>query len=260
MSSEMNSKELAFALNVCALAGQIAMDYFERGVTASAKADGTEVTVADKEAERIIRNGIASTFPDDAILGEEEGETAGKNSRRKWIIDPIDGTYNYARGIPIFATLLALEEDGEIVLGIVNAPARGDMYWAEKGKGAFRNGRALRVSDCSDISRAQFNFGALSRIRRDGYWNGFTKVVEQTYRQRGYGDYLSFAYVFEGKAEASLEMGVKPWDLAPMKIIVEEAGGRYSDLSGGASVYTGNCLISNGVLHDSILSALQNQS
>jgi histidinol-phosphatase len=260
MTSEMNSKELSFALNVCALAGQISMDHFQRGVTASAKADGTEVTVADKETERIIRSGIANTFPDDAILGEEEGETEGKKAGRKWIIDPIDGTYNYARGIPIFATLLALEVNGEVVLGVVNAPARGDMYWAERGKGAFRNGVPVKVSDCSDVSRSQFNFGALSRIRRDGYWNGFTRVVEQTYRQRGYGDYLSFAYVFEGKAEASLEMGVQPWDLAPMKIIVEEAGGRYSDLSGGNSIYTGNCLISNGRVHDPILSLLQSQS
>jgi histidinol-phosphatase len=258
--SDLNSKELAFALDVCQLAGQIALDHFEKGITASAKADGTEVTEADKEAEKIIRRGIAGTFPDDAILGEEEGETPGKVAGRRWIIDPIDGTYNYARGIPIFATLLALEVNGEVVLGVVNAPAKGDMYWAERGHGAYRNGHRLTVSNCSDLARAQFNFGALKRIHQEGYWNGFTHVVQQTYRQRGYGDYLAFAYVFEGKAEASLEVGVHPWDLAAMKVIVEEAGGRYSDLSGGSSIYTGSCLISNGRLHDPLLALLKNQS
>jgi histidinol-phosphatase len=258
--SEVNSKELSFALDVCSLAGQIALDYFAKGVTASAKADGTEVTEADKEAEKIIRRGISNTFPDDAILGEEEGETAGKVAGRRWIIDPIDGTYNYARGIPIFATLLALEVNGEVVLGVVNAPVAGHTYWAERERGAFRNGHRLAVSDCSDLSKAQFNFGALKRICSAGYWSGFTHVVQQTYRQRGYGDYLAFSYVFEGKAEASLEVGVQPWDLAPMKILVEEAGGRYSDLSGGNSIYTGSCLISNGRVHDPLLELLKNQS
>lgn len=236
------------------------MDHFQRGVSTERKHDGTEVTIADKETERVIRDAIKAEFPADAILGEEEGESGAAGAVRKWIVDPIDGTYNYARAIPIFSTLLALEVNGEVVLGVINAPARGELFWAERGKGAFKNGHRLRVSDCSDVSQAQFNFGALKRIRRDGYWEGFTRVVAQTYRQRGYGDYMSFGYVFEGKAEASLEVGVQAWDLAPMKILVEEAGGRYSDLNGGNSIYTGSCLVSNGRVHEPILELLKSQS
>jgi histidinol-phosphatase len=241
------------------------MEYWMKGIEAEMKDDDTPVTAADRQCERVIREGIGAAFPQDAILGEEEGETEGlpgrpgaatAQGRRKWIIDPIDGTYNYARGVPIFATLLALEQDGEIVAGVVHAPAAGDTYWAEKGCGAYKNGQRLRASDYGDLSRSQLNFGALNRIRADGYWDGFTRLVGSTYRQRGYGDYLGFAQVFEGKAEIMLEVGVKAWDLAPMKILIEEAGGRYSDLSGGQSVYTGSCLVSNGLVHDRVLELL----
>src|SRR4030095_10907235 len=221
------------------------------------KEDDSPVTAADKECERMIREGIGAAFPEDAILGEEEGETAGAvpargagASGRKWIIDPIDGTYNYARGVPIFATLLALEQAGEIVLGVVHAPAMGDTYWAERGAGAYKNGERIKASTLKQLSRCQFNCGALDRILKDGYWEGFTRLVSATYRQRGYGDYLGFAYVFEDKAESMLEVGVKVWDLGPMKIITEQAAGRFSDLAGGQSVYTGSCLVSNEPLHD----------
>jgi len=257
------SRELAWALDICNKAGEIAMDHLRKGVRSEMKADDSPVTAADKECERMIREGIAAAFPDDAILGEEEGESASAKpgsgaggNGRKWIIDPIDGTYNYARAVPIFATLLALEQDGEIVLGVVHAPAMGDTYWAEKGAGAYKNGERIKSSTLRQLSRSQFNFGALDRILKDGYWDGFTRLVSATYRQRGYGDYLGFAYVFEDKAESMLEVGVKVWDLAPMKIIIEEAGGRYSDLSGGQSVYTGSCLVSNEPLHDEILRIL----
>lgn len=264
------SDELDFALQLCGQAGRLAMDHLRNGVQSVMKDDNTPVTAADKECERIIREEIGRNFPADGILGEEEGESGGLEEapgltgpaglgRRKWIIDPIDGTYNYARGVPIFATLLALELDGEIVLGVIHAPAMGDTYWAEKGGGAYKNGERIRVSNLADVSQSQLNFGALNRILEEGYWGGFTQLVRKTYRQRGYGDYLGFAYVFEGKADSMLEVGVKPWDLAAMKVLIEEAGGRYADLSGGQSIYTGSCLVSNGRLHDQVLSILLQQ-
>jgi histidinol-phosphatase len=260
------SPELVFALDICEKAGQIALNYFKKGIEAVNKEDGTPVTAADKECERVIRQAIASKYPQDGILGEEEGESKGLSGKalkgkqgRKWIIDPIDGTYGYARGVPLFSTLLALEDEGEIVLGVVNAPAMGDMFWAEKGHGAFKNGQRLRVSDKSELSESQFNFGGANRILAEGLWPGFTKLIAATVRQRGFGDYLGFAYVFEGKAEAHLEVGVKPWDLAPMKIIIEEAGGKFTDLSGTASIYPGSCLISNGRNHDQWLSVLHSK-
>lgn len=252
------SPELAFALDVCRRAGEVALNHFDRNIAVEEKSDGTPVTAADKQCERLIRESIADKFPEDAILGEEEGgDDAPLLKGRRWIIDPIDGTYNYARAVPIFSTLLALEKEGEIVLGVVYNPAANEIFWAEKGAGAYRNGKRIKVSEISEITNAQFNFGALSRIQAMGLWDSFAELVKKTVRQRGFGDYLGFAHVFEGKAEAHLEVGVKVWDLAPMKIIVEEAGGQFSDLSGGTSVYRGSCLISNGLVHSQFLGILK---
>ncbi len=249
--------DLSFAIELCKEAGKLALAHFNAGVEVSMKPDRTPVTLADKECEKLIRQAIQKRFPADSILGEEEGESAGSNSKRKWIIDPIDGTYNFARGISIFSTLLALEQDGEIVLGVVHNPALDETYYAEKGAGAYFNGRSIKVSSVEKVEDSQFVFGAVNRILELGYWEGFTRMVRNSYRQRGPGDYLDFAYVFEGKAEAMIEVGLFPWDLAPMKIIAEEAGGRFSDLDGGDSVYTGSCLVSNGRVHEAYLNLLK---
>ena len=254
------NREMDFALSLVREAGEIVLRYYEQKISASMKSDNTPVTLADTECERFLRDKIRSAFPQDDLLGEEEGLSAvggaTQASKRKWIIDPIDGTYNFARQVPIFSTLLALEEEGQIVLGIVHAPAMGETYWAQRDGGAFRNGQRIQVSTISDIAASQFVFGAPSRILSDGLWEGLKRVIVTTYRQRAFGDYLNFAHVFDGRAEAVLEIGVKPWDLAPMKIIAEEAGGRFSDLSGGASIYTGSCLVSNGILHEELLKLL----
>lgn len=254
------SHELDFALRVATKAGEIALNYFKSGVEVMMKTDNTPVTRADKECERFIRESIAKEFPNDAILGEEEGESqrqpGSQIPSRKWIIDPIDGTYNYARGIPIFSTLLALEQDSDIVLGIIHNPAMSETYYAEVGSGTYKNGQRISVSQISLIEESHFVFGAPSRILEDGLWDGFTRLIKASYRQRGFGDYMNFAYVFEGKAEAMLEVGLAPWDLAAMKILIKEAGGKFSDLHGGESIYTGSCLISNGKVHDAYLRLL----
>lgn len=260
------SRELVFALDLCESAGRIAMNYFVQGVEVIEKSDGSPVTKADKECERMIREAIAAKFPGDAILGEEEGESPGADDttsggtpkqKRKWIIDPIDGTYGFARGVPSWSLLVALEIDGEISLGVVHAPASDEMFWAERGRGAFKNGRRLEVSDIDNVAKSQFEFGGLNRILKLGHWDGFTRIVQATERQRGFGDYLSFVHVFEGKAEAMLEVGLKPWDLAPMKILAQEAGGRFSALDGTESIYHGSCLISNGLVHEDMLALLK---
>lgn len=256
-------QELVFALDICERAEKITMRHFNDGVRATIKYDGTPVTIADTECERLIREAINTKYPDDAILGEEEGASEGKEHsgvqsgpKRKWLIDPIDGTYGYSRGSTVWSTLLALEEDGEIVLGVVHAPAAKETFWAEKGKGAWKNGRRLVVSTYSNISESQFDFGGLSRIISKGLWPGVEKIAKMTGRQRAPGDYLSFANVLEGRSEAQLEVDVKPWDLAPFRVLTTEAGGAYSDLAGGDSIYTGSCLITNKVLHDEFLKAL----
>lgn len=258
MNPVSTSSELLFAIDACKAAGDIAMDYLRQGVSTEIKTDGSVVTRADQESERLIMDKIRQAFPNDGILGEEHGEQKANKSNRRWIIDPIDGTYNYARGIPIFSTLLALEYEQELVLGVVHAPAMLETFWAERGKGAFKNGMPIRVSSCAKIGDALLNFGGANRILDHGYWEGFRKLVSETKMQRGFGDYLGFSLVFEGKAEAMIEIAVKPWDLAPMKILVEECGGRFSDLAGGQSIYSGSCLVSNGLVHDQIESALLN--
>lgn len=250
------SQDLTFALKVCQEAGKLALAHFKRGVEVTMKPDKTPVTLADKECEKLIRSYIRQRFPDDDLLGEEEGSAETKGARRKWIIDPIDGTYNFARGIPVFSVLLALELDKEIVIGIVHNPAVNETYYAEKSCGAYRNDERLKVSNIDVMEDSQFLFGAPNRILEAGLWNGFTQLIKQSYRQRGLGDYLNFAYVFEGKAEAMIEVGLSPWDIAPMKIIAEEAGGRFTDLDGGDSVYKGSCLVSNGKLHEQYLNIL----
>ena len=256
-------QELVFALDICERAEKITMRHFNDGIRATIKYDGSPVTIADTECERMIREAINTKYPDDAILGEEEGASEGNKQAgasgaklRKWIVDPIDGTYGYSRGSTGWSTLLALEEDGEIVLGVVHAPAAKETFWAEKGKGAWKNGKRLQVSDYSNIRESQFDFGGLSRIISKGLWPGVERIAKMTGRQRAPGDYLSFANVLEGRSEAQLEVDVKPWDLAPFRILITEAGGVYSDLEGSDSIYTGSCLITNKLLHEKFLNAL----
>jgi histidinol-phosphatase len=253
--SSIYADELSFALLISAQVAAISLDYFSKGVEVATKDDGSPVTKADKEVEALIRESIAKRFPEDSILGEESGMTEGAppisghqrqhQGERRWIVDPIDGTYNFARGIGIWSTLIALEVQSQVVLGVVSAPAMGEQFHAALGGGAFKNGRPIHVSDVDRLEHALFNFGGPNRIEANGLWSNLQEVVKLTERQRGFGDYLGFSLVFEGKAEAMLEVDVKPWDLAPMKIIVEEAGGCFIDLSGGNSIYTGSCLVTN---------------
>jgi histidinol-phosphatase len=251
-----HSNELFFAIELSKSAGSIAMAHLRQGVSETLKADGTPVTIADKECEQLIRKRIKEMYPADSILGEEEGASGASESARRWIIDPIDGTYNYARHMPIFATLIALEQDGNVVLGVVHAPAMQETFWAERGQGAYKNGLPIKVSTIDTLAQSQINFGSPSRILAQGWWDGLTDLVSKTVRQRGFGDYLNFSTVFEGKAEATIEIGVQIWDLAPMKVLAEESGGKYSDLKGGSSIKEGSCVVSNGRIHQEVLSTL----
>jgi histidinol-phosphatase len=253
------ASELEFALGIIQEATSLVLGYWNKNIEPSLKSDGSYVTAADRECEKLISESIRKAFPNDAILGEEEGETKSPDgSTRKWLIDPIDGTFNFVRGVPFFSILLALEENEEIVLGVVAAPAMQDLFWACKGGGAYKNGKPIHVSSKNKLNEAYVSFGEMRNVFKQGLEGGFQKIVSNVRMCRCFGDYLSFAYAFEGKSDASIEVGVSPWDLAPMKIIIEEAGGRYSDLDGGTSIYTDSCLVSNGLLHDGLLNMLLN--
>ena len=244
------------AIAAARAAGEIALRHFRTDLAVEKKADRSPVTEADRASERKIVSVLSERFPEDGFLGEEFGDSsAGK--RRRWIVDPIDGTKSFVRGIPFFATLVALEEDGEVTVGVVHSPATGELLWAAKGEGTFdETGARVRVSSVARLSDSMLSFGGFAVFRKEGYWPAFERLVEGSARQRGFGDYLGSAMVARGWCEAMLELDVKPWDLAPLKILVEEAGGRFTDFEGRATIYGGSAVVTNGRIHDEVLAIL----
>lgn len=247
-------KVLEVAVEAARAAGEVALKYYRGGFEVTLKPDKSPVTQADREAEQVIVETLKAAFPEHGFLGEEFG--AQGSTEIRWIIDPIDGTRNFIRRVPIWAVLLALEEHGEITAGVVLNPVTGDLYTARKGQGAFANGERIRVSEVSALSRALLVHATLSLIRKAGCWDGFIRLVDATEMQRGFGDYLDYVLVAEGKAEIAVEADLKPWDLAPMKILIEEAGGKFTDFSGAPTIYSGTALATNGALHDRVLALL----
>ena len=236
-------------------AGEIALKYYRQGVEVTLKPDGSPVTEADREAEQAIVEVLGRTFPEYGYLGEELGARGSKEIR--WIIDPIDGTRNFVRGIPIWAVLIALEERGEITAGLIHNPVGGEFYRARRGRGAFLGEERLRVSDMSSLDKSTLVHAGLGFLRTSGHWEGFVRLVDATERQRGFGDYLCYTVLAEGKGELAAEADVKPWDLAAVKLLVEEAGGRFTDFSGVPTIYLGTALASNGLLHDAALALIR---
>lgn len=248
-------KALEVAIEAARAAGEIALRSFTGRVEVEWKPDRTPVTRADREAERVIVEILRSAFPEWGFLAEESGASGGEDKVR-WIIDPIDGTRNFVRGIPFWATLIGLEEHGEITLGVVHAPATGDLLYARKGEGAYANGQPVRVSRIADLAEATLLHASLTFLRGE-YWDGFLRLVDATQRQRGFGDYFAYTFVTRGQADLLVEADLKPWDLAAVKILVEEAGGCFTDFAGRPTIYSGTALASNGLVHDQALRLLQ---
>ncbi len=240
------SPDLELALRLVDAADAISMQHFRTGLAFETKADLTPVTEADRAVEAKLRALLAEACPGDAILGEELG-TTGSGARR-WILDPIDGTRNYARGIPVWATLVALEEAGEVRIGVASAPALGRRWWAERGEGAVVNGKHIGVSSVAKIEDAVLSF-ALE--------NAVPKIARRAWHVRGFGDFWSHMLVAEGAVDASVDtVGVAEWDLAAVQVIVEEAGGRFTDFEGVARFDGRSAIASNGLLHDELLRSL----
>ncbi|MEY3361693.1 MAG: hypothetical protein RL531_1412 [Actinomycetota bacterium] len=244
--------DLAFALELADLADAVTLARFRAAdLAVERKRDTTHVTDADTAAERVIRTAILERFPEDAILGEEFG--AEGRSGRRWIIDPIDGTSNYLRGIPVWATLIGLERDGRCEVGVVSAPAMPRRWWAARGEGAYADGRPIRVSDVDDLADAQLCYGELPLWEMFGIGEPFRALVAAVWRTRGFGDFWQHMLVAEGGADIALEPIVNLWDLAAIQPIVEEAGGRFTDHAGVATPGGGNAISTNGRLHDRVL-------
>lgn len=242
--------ELAFALSLADDADEITLARFgARDLRVETKPDLTPVSEADRAVEERLRERIAAERPGERVLGEELGlsDIGGSGEGERWIVDPIDATKNYVRGIPIFATLIALEDR----VAVVSAPALGKRWWAVRGQGAVADGRSLRVSKIERIEDAVLTFTSLHGIDER-----FLALAERSWAPRGFGDFWQYMLLAEGAVDLCVEMEANLWDLAAPKLIVEEAGGRLTDLTGAHRADGGSALASNGLLHDEALAAL----
>ena len=252
---------LDFATECCDLADEHALATFRTELQVEAKTDGSFVTEADRAIELAIRERVADRFPAHGVVGEEYGTESGGSSVR-WLLDPIDGTHNFMRGVPLFATLLAVECEGETQVGMISAPALGQRWYASRGQGAWtvggagRGRRRLRVSDQATLSQAQLLYRSVTDMRASRVAEGFDALLSTVWRERGFGDFWGYALVAEGAAEAFVEQDLAPWDMAAPWIVVEEAGGRVSDFDGQRSYARGESIATNGVLHESTLDRL----
>ena len=252
---------LDFALECCDVADQLALAAFRSELEVQQKPDGSFVTGADRAIEQLVRSRLADRFPGHGIVGEEYGADTGGTDTH-WFLDPIDGTHSFMRGIPLFATLMAVERDGEVQAGVISAPALGQRWWASRGGGAWTAGgalqerRPLRVSDEPSIARSQMLYRSVSDMHASRVSRGFDSLLPIVWRERGYGDFWGYALVASGAAEAMIEQDLGPWDTAAPWIVVEEAGGRVTDFDGRRSRESGESLATNGRLHDEFLDGL----
>ena len=238
---------MALALRLADAADAISLPLFRSGLRIETKPDLTPVTEADRNVESELRRLLAAERSADAVLGEEHG-ASGEGARR-WILDPIDGTRSYARGIPTWATLVALEASGVMRLGVVSAPALGRRWWAERGEGAFADGGPIRVSTIARVEDAVLCLPLDPKLN---------EIARRAWHARGLGDFWGHMLVAEGAVDGTVDgaFGLSEWDLAAVQVIVEEAGGRFTDAAGASRIDSGTAVTSNGLLHDELLAAL----
>jgi histidinol phosphatase-like enzyme (inositol monophosphatase family) len=249
VKTELNQL-LEFAVDLARGAGEITLQYFRQKPETSTKSDGSYVTIADREVESYLRKRIGERFPDDGILGEEEGELQGTSGRR-WILDPIDGTFAFVHGVPLYGVLIAVEIEGEMKVGVVNIPALGEIVSAAKGVGCFLNGELARVSNTAELQDALLLCTSFS---------GRASELQQKAKvSRTWGDCYGYVLVATGRADVMLDPVMNLWDCAPLLPIMEEAGGTFTDWRGVRTVDGGNAVATNGVLFEEVLSLIRQQ-
>ena len=258
-AAESIAADLQLALDLADAADRLTADRFGAlDLQVDDKPDLTPVTDADLACERLVRELLATHRPADAVLGEEFGGDAALTGRQ-WIIDPIDGTKNFVRGVPVWATLIALLEDGVPVVGVVSAPALGRRWWAGTGAGAFSSfggrTRPISVSGVDALDAASLSYSDLTtgwEDRRDA----FVALTDAVWRVRAYGDFWSYCLLAEGAVDIAVEPEVKLWDLAALDVVVREAGGAFTNLAGAPGPHGGSAVATNGSLHEKVLAAL----
>ena len=232
------------------------MEYFRKKPETSTKADGSYVTIADRQAEEYLRRQIAERFPDDAVLGEEEGESQGKSGRR-WIVDPIDGTFAFVHGVPFYGVLIALEIEEEMMVGVINIPALGEIVSAAKGVGCFFNGEPARVSTTSKLEDALLLCTDFSACERYGFGRAAELLQARAKTSRTWGDCYGYVLVATGRADVMLDPVMNLWDCAALLPIIEEAGGTFTDWRGVRTAAGGNSIATNGLLFDEVMRMIE---
>ncbi len=247
---------LDFSVELAKQAGDITLRYFRKKVGTYRKANNTFVTDADLEAEKFLRLAIAERFPEDAILGEEQGERGGSSGRR-WIVDPIDGTYSFVHGVPFYGVLIGLEINQAPVVGVINIPALDEIVYAARGLGCYLNGEKTRVSQTSSLGEAlvlSTDFGTCAQY---GFGRAAEELQLRAAARRTWGDCYGYALVATGRADVMFDPVVAVWDCAALSPIIEEAGGTFTDWAGVKTIYTGNALATNGLLLDEVMSIIK---
>ena len=252
----MPSKELTAALEAVRAAGEVMRAYYGRNPSVRIKPDASPVTEADVRSEEVIRATLAKAFPGYGFYGEETGEHA-MTAESIWLVDPIDGTKSFVRLQPFFSTQIALMRAGELVLGVSNAPVYNELAWAEKGSGAFLNDHPVRVSGVSTLADASVSTGNMKSLTRAPYWDRMGRLIQRVNRIRGYGDFVHYHLLARGALDVVIETDVNILDIAALTVLVREAGGTFTDISGApVGLSTTSVLATNGALHEQVLAAL----
>lgn len=246
---------LDFSVTLAREAGEITLKYFRRSPETSTKADGSFVTIADREAEVHLRRRIGERFPDDAILGEEAGEQEGISGRR-WIVDPIDGTFSFVHGAPLYGVLIALEVDGQPAVGVINIPGLDEIVWAARGLGCFWNGNPARVSATAKLEDALLLATDFGTCEQYGFGRAAAELQRRVKARRTWGDCYGHVLVATGRADVMLDPVMNIWDCAALAPVVVEAGGTFTDWRGVSTIAGGNAISTNGVLFDQVMKTL----
>ncbi|MGD8823761.1 MAG: inositol monophosphatase family protein [Myxococcales bacterium] len=236
-------------------AGDAAVQRFAQGVTADKKPDRSPVTAADREVEQTIREFVFAEHPRAEFFGEETG-THGNNPELRFVVDPIDGTRAFIRGLPTWSVLVGIETAGEPVVGIAYMPAAGDFFVAVRGHGATHNGRPIRVSKVSVLADATVTHGCLQQFTESGLAPALVRLADATDSARGFPDFDGYRQVLLGRADAMVDPGVKPYDICAAAVLIREAGGRLTSIEGKETIYGGSAIASNGAIHDELVAAL----
>lgn len=249
---------LELALEAARDAGEVALRYFERDVHVEWKSDQTPVTVADREAEKLLRAKIEERFPGHGIVGEEFG-VVRDHAPYRWILDPIDGTQSFIRGVPLWGVMIGVEQDGESVLGVVHFPALRETVWARAGGGAWWNGKRARVSSVARLDDATLLTTDTRLFGEPGFRTAFDRLRARVKFERTWGDCYGHALVATGRGDIMLDPIMSEWDACALLPILEEAGGRFSDWRGARTVRGGNAISTNGLLFDAVISVVQGE-